>query len=105
MDSNNKGFIEIHDFKKLILDNCADPKVFKMEKIMRYFASGKKISKVQFLKALAIPPWKIDTELLSKIPNKKRDKPYRLLFKLIVAIYLAVEEDDTERIKMKDANL
>ena len=60
MDSNNKGYIDVHDFKKLINDNGAQIKAFNMERIMRYFASGKNISKGQFLKAIAIPPWKIE---------------------------------------------
>ena len=102
MDSNKKGYIDVHDFKKLINDNGAQIKAFNMERIMRYFASGKNINKGQFLKAIAIPPWKIEIpnekpsnksnnaqNSVKKLPKKQT--PSKLLFKLVVQIYLALE--------------
>ena len=134
MDYKKRGYVDENDLKKLIKDNGADIKAIKIERIIKYFASvGSRFTKAEFLKGIALPSWKIvlknqylnqsekqnQTENQNPVSGKKismttlplqAEVPSvevlkKRLFKLIIDIYLALEQDDTEKLKIKNVDL
>lgn len=60
LDTQQKGFFEIEDLQKFIKEQGADPAAFDLQRIVNYFGNGKKITKLNFLKGIALPPWKLN---------------------------------------------